>query len=239
MPTASTRIESASRGRAAARTTRPLGPVVMPTCLTSIFGNLTGLDRTPLTPFALCGCDHINNACTYVRDNCSANIDREQMFNYTYKQRAPVRAAASSAGVDGPSLTPRSRPHFRHICQYAAQRCTTTGTLRGPMSNPARNQSRDGQSALLAKRERRGIVRIEVVPPAEVGGRRGRSANQDIALNTVAINTCPPTPRWAPADADRRHGRAGASIGQALYAAGCCPAMCSRVVGPPGVKVAR
>jgi DNA-binding transcriptional regulator LsrR (DeoR family) len=128
-----------------------------------------------------------------------------------------------SAGVDGSSRDAESG-HFPASLLYAAAKMYYTEDATQADVAAQLGTSRATVSRLLAEAKRRGIVRIEVVPPAEVtAGDRADRLTRALALNTVFL--CHPLAHPGPGrtDVDVMGAALAPAVGRALNAAGLLP----------------
>ncbi|MCC9179239.1 DeoR family transcriptional regulator [Mycolicibacterium mageritense DSM 44476 = CIP 104973] len=129
----------------------------------------------------------------------------------------------SSAGVDGPSPDTEAG-HFPASLLYAAAKMYYNEDATQADVAAQLGTSRATVSRLLAEAKRRGIVRIEVVPPAEVGaGDVADQLTRALALNTVYISHALPTPGPGRSAVDVMGGALAPAVGRALAAAGLLP----------------
>ncbi|MDV3129183.1 RNA polymerase subunit sigma-70 [Mycobacterium sp. 21AC1] len=129
----------------------------------------------------------------------------------------------SAAGADGQS-TPAESGHFPASLLYAAAKLyynedATQADVAGQLGT-----SRATVSRLLAEAKRRGIVRIEVVPPAELGsGDIADELARALSLDRVILSHPLPNPGPGRTAVDVMGGVLAPAVGRALAAAGLLP----------------
>ncbi|HET6735531.1 sigma factor-like helix-turn-helix DNA-binding protein, partial [Mycobacterium sp.] len=130
---------------------------------------------------------------------------------------------ANPADVDG-SAPDADAGHFSASLLYAAAKLyygedATQAEVAGQLST-----SRATVSRLLAEAKRRGIVRIEVVPPAEVAsGDIAARLTRALSLTTVYLSHPLPNPGPGRTVLDVMGGALAPAVGRALSAAGLLP----------------
>jgi DNA-binding transcriptional regulator LsrR (DeoR family) len=126
-------------------------------------------------------------------------------------------------GVDAPAPDVESG-HFPASLLYAAAKLYYTEDATQAEVAAQLGTSRATVSRLLAEAKRRGIVRIEVVPPAEVAtGDLADRLARALSLTTVFLSHPLPTPGPGRAVVDVMGSALAPAVGRALSAAGLLP----------------
>jgi DNA-binding transcriptional regulator LsrR (DeoR family) len=126
-------------------------------------------------------------------------------------------------GVDGPAADTEPG-HFPASLLYAAAKLYYTEDATQAEVAAQLGTSRATVSRLLAEAKRQGIVRIEVVPPAEVAtGDLADRLARALSLTTVFLSHPLPTPGPGRTVVDVMGGALAPAVGRALSAAGLLP----------------
>src|SRR6185369_2893857 len=139
----------------------------------------------------------------------------------------PMPRSAPSAASEQPPDTGSSEPegsHFPATLLYTASKLYYNEDATQAEVAAQLGTSRATVSRLLAEAKRRGIVRIEVVPPAEVGS--GDLADQlarALSLTTVFLSHPLPNPGQGRTVVDVMGSVLAPAVGRALAAAGLLP----------------
>jgi DNA-binding transcriptional regulator LsrR (DeoR family) len=129
----------------------------------------------------------------------------------------------SPAGVDG-TAADADAGHFSPSLLYTAAKLYYTEDATQADVAAQLGTSRATVSRLLAEAKRRGIVRIEVVPPAEVAaGDLGDRLMRALALTTVFLSHPLPNPGPGRTIVDVMGAALAPAVGRALGAAGLLP----------------
>ncbi|WP_083408519.1 sugar-binding transcriptional regulator [Mycolicibacterium rutilum] len=133
-----------------------------------------------------------------------------------------ARPSSTPAGAD--SATDGEAGHFPASLLYqAAKLYYTEDATQAEVANRL-GTSRATVSRLLAEAKRRGIVRIEVVPPAEVAvGDLSDRLARALSLTSVVLSLPLPTPGPGRSHLDVMGGVLAPAVGRALSAAGLLP----------------
>jgi DNA-binding transcriptional regulator LsrR (DeoR family) len=130
---------------------------------------------------------------------------------------------ASSSGVET-SDSDADAGHFSAAALYAAAKLYYTEDATQAEVAAQLGTSRATVSRLLAEAKRRGIVRIEVVPPAEIGsGDLGVRLTRALSLTTTYLSHPLPNPGPGRTLVDVMGGTLAPAVGRALGAAGLLP----------------
>lgn len=135
------------------------------------------------------------------------------------------RSAQSTppAGVDAPA-SDGDAGHFSASLLYAAAKLYYTEDATQADVAAQLGTSRATVSRLLAEAKRRGIVRIEVVPPAEVAsGDLADRLTRALSLTTVFLSHPLPNPGPGRTTVDVMGATLAPAVGRALSAAGLLP----------------
>jgi DNA-binding transcriptional regulator LsrR (DeoR family) len=126
------------------------------------------------------------------------------------------------AGVDGAQSDAEAR-HFSPSLLYAAAKLYYTEDATQAEVAAQLGTSRATVSRLLAEAKRQGIVRIEVVPPAEASGDLGDQLARALGLTTVYLSLPLPNPGAGRTIVDVMGGTLAPAVGRALAGAGLLP----------------
>jgi DNA-binding transcriptional regulator LsrR (DeoR family) len=126
------------------------------------------------------------------------------------------------AGVDGAPSDAEAR-HFSPSLLYAAAKLYYTEDATQAEVAAQLGTSRATVSRLLAEAKRQGIVRIEVVPPAEASGDLGDQLARALGLTTVYLSLPLPNPGVGRTIVDVMGGVLAPAVGRALAGAGLLP----------------
>ncbi|HKV20782.1 MAG TPA: sugar-binding domain-containing protein [Mycobacterium sp.] len=127
-------------------------------------------------------------------------------------------------GVDEPVGSDTEAGHFPASLLYAAAKLYYTEDATQADVAAALGTSRATVSRLLAEAKRRGIVRIEVVPPAEVAaGDLADRLTRALSLATVYLSHPLPNPGPGRTTVDVMGAALAPAVGRALSAAGLLP----------------
>src|SRR4051812_8000720 len=139
----------------------------------------------------------------------------------------PMPRSAASAASEQPADTGSSEPegsHFPATLLYTAARLYYEEDATQAEVAAQLGTSRATVSRLLAEAKRRGIVRIEVVPPAEVAsGDVADRLTRALALTKVYLSHPLPNPGPGRSILDVMGGALAPAVGRALSAAGLLP----------------
>ncbi|AKS34366.1 sugar-binding transcriptional regulator [Mycolicibacterium goodii] len=128
-----------------------------------------------------------------------------------------------STGVDGPSSDADSG-HFPASLLYTAAKLYYTEDATQAEVAAQLGTSRATVSRILAEAKRRGIVRIEVVPPEQLGpGDIADQLTRALSLNTVFLSHPLPNPGPGRTAVDVMGAVLAPAVGRALAAAGLLP----------------
>ena len=128
-----------------------------------------------------------------------------------------------STGVESPP-SDADAGHFAASLLYAAAKLYYTEDATQAEVAAQLGTSRATVSRLLAEAKRRGIVRIEVVPPSEIeSGDLADRLTRALSLTTVYLSHPLPNPGTGRTIVDVMGGTLAPAVGRALTAAGLLP----------------
>lgn len=145
------------------------------------------------------------------------------MFNVILHDVPRSAQPTTPPGVDGPS-SDGDAGHFPASLLYAAAKLYYTEDATQAEVATQLGTSRATVSRLLAEAKRRGIVRIEVVPPAELtSGDLGDRLARALSLTTVFLSHPLPQPGPGRGIVDVMGAALAPAVGRALSGAGLLP----------------